>query len=283
MTASRTPRKSATLTCATGGTPAATIEMRTATRAIRTSMRRYQRCRTGDRMAAFTKSQLADQLVLIRQFYARTLSRADFDAQMSDLKAEQGAVNAIRQRMLDARRKVDVWIGGEFQKTSYAGVGSSCQTAGVKAAKSGGDYTKAFNARWKELTEPIKAETKAKRKELKSCETTEAVAKLSAAWGGPQIESEKAKQPKKAPSTSVAEEGIEIDTLDITFIRKSNGWYHPVDESEHGKLAAAGFIRSRGSALVIAPDGRLKAWRVDDKLRSEKVLNGQQRHPDSKL
>ena len=225
-------------------------------------------------MAGFTKPQLADQLVLIRQFYARTLSRADFDAQMSDLKAEQGAVNAIRQRMLDARRKVDGWIGGDFGRKAYAGVGSSCQTAGVKAARSGGDYTKAYNARWKELVEPIKAEIKAKRKELQSCETTEAVAKLSASWGGPRIEREKAQQPKKAPSISNAKEGIEIDALDIIFIRKSNGWYHPANDYEHEKLAAAGFIRTRGSALVIAPDGRLKAWRVDDKLRSEKLLNG---------
>ena len=149
-------------------------------------------------MAAFTKPQLADQLVLIRQFYARTLSRTELDAQMSDLKAEQSAVNAIRQRMLDARRKVDGWIGGEFQRRAYAGVASSCQTAGVKAARSGGDYTKAYNARWKELTEPIKAEVKAKRKELKSCETTEAVAKLSASWGGPQIEGEKAQASKES-------------------------------------------------------------------------------------
>ena len=27
--------------------------------------------------------------------------------------------------------------------------------------------------------------------------------------------------------------------------------------------------------MVIAPDGRLKAWRVDDKLTVSKVLNGQ--------
>ena len=161
-------------------------------------------------MPGFTKPQLADQLVLIRQFYAKTLSRTEFDAQMSDLKAEQGAVNAIRQRMLDARRKVDGWIGGEFQRRAYAGVASSCQTAGVKAAKSGGDYTKAYNARWKELTEPIKAEVKAKRKELKSCETTKAVAKLSAAWGGPHIEREYAMQPKQAPSTSDAKETPEM-------------------------------------------------------------------------
>ena len=69
-------------------------------------------------MAGFTKPQLADQLVLIRRFYARTLSRTEFDAQMSDLKAEQIAVNAIRQRMLDARRKVDGWIGGDFRTKS---------------------------------------------------------------------------------------------------------------------------------------------------------------------
>ena len=40
-------------------------------------------------MAGFTKPQLASQLVLIRQFYAHTLSRSEFDAQMSDLKVEQ--------------------------------------------------------------------------------------------------------------------------------------------------------------------------------------------------
>ena len=62
--------------------------------------------------------------------------------------------------------------------------------------------------------------------------------------------------------------------LNITFIRKSNGWYHPANDDEHEKLAAAGFIRTRGSALVIAPDGRLKAWRVDDKLQAEKLFNG---------
>ena len=65
-------------------------------------------------MAGFTKPQLAKQLVLIRQFYAHTLSRTEFDAKMSDMKEAQSAVNAIRQRMLDARRKVDGWIGGDF-------------------------------------------------------------------------------------------------------------------------------------------------------------------------
>ena len=227
-------------------------------------------------MAGFTKPQLAKQLVLIRQFYAKTLSRSDFDAQMSDLKVEQGAVNAIRQRMLDARREVDGWIGGDFGRKAYAGVASSCQTAGVKAARSGGDYTKAYNAKWKELTEPIKAEIRDKRRELKSCETTEAVARLSAAWGGPQIKLNGLKSVKevKEPPSGNDMKGIEVDALSVTFIRKSNGWYHPANDNENERLAAAGFTRSRGSALVIAPDGRLKAWRVDDKLRSEKVLNG---------
>ena len=41
-------------------------------------------------------------------------------------------------------------------------------------------------------------------------------------------------------------------------------------------LRGAGFIRSgNGDAMVIAPDGRLKAWRVDDKLTVPKMLNGQ--------
>ena len=149
--------------------------------------------------------------------------------------------------MLDARREVDGWIGGDFGRKAYAGVASSCQTAGVKAAKSGGDYTKAYNARWKELTEPIKAEIIDKRRELKSCETTEAVAKLSASWGGPQIELNGVKSVKKVkepPSGSDMKE-IEIDALNVTFIRKSNGWYHPANDNENEKLAAAGFIRSR--------------------------------------
>ena len=111
---------------------------------------------------------------------------------------------------------------------------------------------------------------------MKSCETTEAVAKLSASWGGPQIKLNGVKSVKKVkepPSGSDMQE-IEVDALSVTFTRKSNGWYHPANDDENEKLAAAGFIRSRGSALVIAPDGRLKAWRVDDKLRVEKLLNG---------
>ena len=227
-------------------------------------------------MAGFTKPQLAKQLVLIRQYYAHTLSRDEFDAKLADMKEAQSAINAIRQRMLDARRKVDGWIGGDFGRKAYAGVGSSCQTAGVKAAKSGGDYTEAYNAKWRELTEPIKAEIEAKRKELQSCETTEAVATLSAAWGGPQIEVKGLKSAWKVeepPSGSDIKE-IETDTLRITFVQKNNGWYHPVDDNEHEKLAAAGFIRGQGSALVIAPDGRLKAWRVDSKLLVTKTLNG---------
>ena len=164
-------------------------------------------------MAGFTKPQLAKQLVLIRQFYAHTLSRTEFDAKMSDMKEAQSAVNAIRQRMLDARRKVDGWIGGDFGRKAYAGVGSSCQTAGVKAAKSGGDYTKAYNAKWKELTDPIKAETAAKRRELRACDSIQAVAALSAAWGGPQIEVKGLKSAKKVeepPSGSDMKE-IEVD------------------------------------------------------------------------
>ena len=227
-------------------------------------------------MAGFTKPQLAKQLVLIRQYYGHTLSRTEFDAKMSDIKAAQSAVNAIRKWMLDARRKVDGWIGGDFGRKAYAGVGSSCQTAGIKAAKSGGDYTKAYNAKWKELTDPIKAEIKNKRRELQSCETTEAVAALSAAWGGPQIEVKGLKSAKKVeePPTGSDMKEIEVDALFVTFIQKNNGWYHPANDNEHEKLAAAGFIRSQGSALVIAPDGRLKAWRADSKLLVTKTLNG---------
>ena len=111
---------------------------------------------------------------------------------------------------------------------------------------------------------------------MKSCETTEAVAKLSAAWGGPQIGVKGLKSAKKVeePPTGSDMKEVEVDTLHITFIQKSNGWYHPANDNEHEKLAAAGFIRSRGSALVIAPDGRLKAWRVDSKLLVRKTLNG---------
>ena len=64
----------------------------------------------------------------------------------------------------------------------------------------------------------------------------------------------------------------------ITFIRKNNGWYHPANDNEHEKLAAAGFIRSQGSALVIAPDGRLKAWRADSKLLVLKNAEWSQHH-----
>ena len=67
-------------------------------------------------MPGFTKPQLARTAWANKTASTlNTLSSKEFDAQMSDLKAEQSAVNAIRQRMLDARRKVDGWIGGEFR------------------------------------------------------------------------------------------------------------------------------------------------------------------------
>ena len=77
---------------------------------------------------------------------------------MSAMKARQRIPNEIRQRMLDARRKVDVWLGGEYRRKSYVGVSSSCQSAGYKAAKSGGSYKKAHNAKWKELSGAIETD-----------------------------------------------------------------------------------------------------------------------------
>ena len=173
-------------------------------------------------MSGFTKDQLDEQLVLIRKFQSRKLSSTEFDAQMSAMKARQRIPNEIRQRMLDARRKVDVWLGGEYRQKSYVGVGSSCQSAGYKAAKSGGSYNEAHNAKWKELTVPIEADIEDKRGELKACNAIQEIARLSDTWSGPRIEIEEA--PTEAPTETPAEES---DVKEVAEASELNHQLHP--------------------------------------------------------
>ena len=215
-------------------------------------------------MAGFTKEQLNKQLVLIRQFYAGKLSSKDFNAKLSAMKAEQRIPNEERDKFFAARRKVDGWIGGEFQKKAYAGVRSACQSAGYNARGGPpGSYKKAFNIKWKELDGKIKAETKTKREKLQSCKTIAEITKLSISWG--MGTSQTGARPKKVALL-----------IDISFTRKSNGWYHPVDVGASQKLKDAGFVRfGNANAMVISPDGRLKAWRTTDTLKTvTKTLNG---------
>ena len=138
-------------------------------------------------MSGYTPDQLAEQKVLIRRFYAKDLSHSEFDDAMAAIKAEQDIVNAAQQAVYDARRVLDVWLGGDYQKQIYAGSNSTCQSAGVRAAKSGGSYTEAFNKKWKEIDSECKKATAAKREELQSCQTVAEITALSRKWEGPKI------------------------------------------------------------------------------------------------
>ena len=177
-------------------------------------------------MAGFTMTQLDEQLVLIRQLYAGKLSQDDFDASMSEMKSQQKVVNDAHQLILDARNIVDIWIGGVFQRRSYAPVKSACEDA-RDAVKTGNmeDRKRAFNAKWKELDAEIKANTADKRRFLKECETLTAVAVLSESWGGPHINI------PEPVSESVPESVVE-PTTEIVW-RLSGGKFYNATEGIH--------------------------------------------------
>ena len=202
-------------------------------------------------MAGFTKDQLDEQLVLIRKLYSGELSNSDFDASMSELKGVHQAVNDSHQLVLDARNTVDIWIGGAFQRKSYAPVKSACEDARDAVKGSMENRKRAFNAKWRELDDEIKADTALKRSMLKDSETLVAVATLSESWGGPHI--------------NVPEQVTEplVEAVSQLSWRLSGGKFYNATEGIHPDI----------TRLVLIVDG-------DDRYRARAFATGVEWHMD---
>ena len=134
-------------------------------------------------MAGYTQEQLDEQLVLIKLFQSGDISEDVLDRKLWVMKSEQDVVNAKQQQVYDVRREVDSYLGGDYGRQAYAGVNSMCQSAGVKAIRSGGDYSEAFNEVWNRERDRIEGDIQAKRNELYQCETTYQITKLASLWG----------------------------------------------------------------------------------------------------